>query len=134
MKRISLKIIIVLLTCISICYGQSATNLENTVWINDRLDDCTSEMRFKLHNECLLYYCDLDEIYSGKYYIKADTVIIKEYHLRSEMPGSNDEKEVRFIYKYLLDRGMLKLFYYQDLKYDYIEEGYDESFQYTMKH
>lgn len=134
MKRISLNIIIALLLCISGCYGQSTTDLENTIWGNDRLDGCTSEMRFKKNNECLLYYCDLDEIYNGKYFIKDDTVVIKEYHLKSEMPGSNDEKEIRFIYKYLRDRETLKLFYYQDLKYGYIEVGYDESFQYTKNH
>lgn len=122
-----------MIICISGCSSQSTINLENTVWVNDKIDDCTSELQFRSSEECVIYYCGIDESFSGKYIIKADTVIIKEYHLKSEMPGSTGEKEVRFVFKYLLDDGILKLHYYQDLKNSYIQREFDESFQFIKK-
>ncbi len=113
------------------CYGQPSINLENTVWTNNKIDNCISELQFGDSGECMIYYCGLDETFSGKYYVKSDTIVIEEYHLKSEMPGSTGEKEVRFVFKYLLDEYILKMFYFQDLKYDYTREGFDESFQYT---
>lgn len=133
MKTMSLLFTFLVLACHTGCCGQSSISLENTIWVNNKIDNCISELQFRDSGECMIYYCGLDETFSGKYFTKSDTVVIEEYHLKSEMPGSTGEKEVRFVFKYLLDEGILKLFYYQDLKYDYTREGFDESFQYTKK-
>lgn len=133
MKIMGILFIFLSLSYLSGCYGQVSIDLENTIWVNNRIDNCTSELQFSDSDECVIYYCGLDESFSGKYFTKADTVIIEEYHLVSEMPGNTGEKEIRFVFKYLLDEGVLKMFYYQDTKYDYIREGFDESFQFIKK-
>lgn len=129
----SLPLIIIVFACTVGCIEQSSINLENTIWINSKIDSCTSELHFKDSEDCMIYYCGIDESFSGKYFTKADTVVVEEYHLKSEMPGSTSEKEIRFIFKYLLDDGVMRMFYYQDLKYDYTDKGFDESFQFTKK-
>lgn len=131
MKTMRIKLMFLVIILQAGCYGQPSINLENTVWTNNKMDDCTSKLQFRDSGECMIYYCGLDETFSGKYYVKSDTIVIEEYHLKSEMPGSTGEKEIRFVFKYLLDENILKMFYFQDLKYDYTQEGFDESYQFT---
>jgi hypothetical protein len=119
--------------CLASCNKKPKTQLENSLWVNETLDNCTSNIRFTNSTDCLIYYCNFDITYTGKYFINDDTITIQEFHFISEAPGSSDEKEVRHMYKYLLDNNTLKLFYYHDLKYDYTKESFDTSFQFIKK-
>lgn len=113
------------------CGHHSIDSLDNTIWLNDKHDDCTSRLEFTTEGNLKTYYCALDEYFDAQYDIKEDTIIISEYHLISQAPGSSEEKEIRFVYKYILESNKLVQVYYDDLKHPNPEIGRNESFTFV---
>jgi hypothetical protein len=127
--RTNLASALVLFSLIGLsCVSQSTDRLERTTWVNDKIDNCTSRLDFKTDGELIRYYCGIDESFDARYHIKGDTVFINEYHLISQAPGSSGEKEIRYVYKYVLESEKLIMVYYDDLKYPNPEIGRDDSF------
>ncbi len=125
--RINLALVLLLIIGIS-CDGQLTDNLHNTTWLDDKYDNCTSRLEFKTDGELIAYYCALNESFDAQYHFEGDTIVINEYHLISQAPGSSGEKEVRYVYKYVLESDKLIQVYYDDLKYPNAEIGRNESF------
>jgi len=124
-----LNLALILLSFIGVsCASQSTDKLDNTQWLDDNFDNCTSRLDFKTDGELTVYYCGIDESFDALYDIEGDTVTINEYHLISQAPGSSREKEVRFVYKYVLESDKLIQVYYNDLKYNHEKIGRNESY------
>lgn len=120
--------LVLLLFISNSCESQPTDKLDNTQWVDDNFDNCTSRLDFKTDGELTVYYCALDQSFDAQYHIEGDTIVIKEYHLISQAPGSDGEKEVRFVYKYVLESDSLVQVYYNDLKYHHEKIGRDDSY------
>lgn len=124
-----MKIFLILFYLVAIsCEHRSIQKLDNTIWIDDNFENCSSTLEFKTNGEMMVYYCGIDKFFDARYSIKGDTVIVNEYHLVSQNPGSIGDKEIRFIYKFLIETNRLVQVYYSDLKYPHEKIGRDDSF------
>ena len=132
MKKLLIFIGYLLMFCSS-CSTNSAMKLENSYWTNNRIDNCTSQLHLKQDGDCELYYCGLDQSFDGEYERINDTLYINEYHLITESPLNDGEKEIRFQFKYILEGDKLWMVEYKDLKSNYVKLGRDSSFVFDKK-
>jgi len=121
-----------LLACSS-CSINSVIDVENSYWINNRIDNCSSQLKFKLDGDCELYYCGLDQTFDGEYEVINDTLFISEYHLVSESPLNDGTTEIRFQFKYVKEDDKLWMVEYRDLRSEYIKFGRDSLFVFEKK-
>ncbi len=118
-----LKIIILFIPIFSNGQEKLSTDLlEDFKWSNSNYDDCTRYYLFKSNGYFEHWNCSMEQLDTGRFEIQNDTLMIYEYHLKSEIPvhlGGEEGTEIRFKYNYILKDGFLYLVYYRDFKHNY---------------
>ena len=129
-----LKIVILLFPLFS--NGQekiSADLLKDFKWTNSNFDDCTRYYKFKENGYFEHWNCSMEELDTGRFEIHNDTLMIYEYHLKSQVPvhlGGEEGTEIRYQYNYILKDGFLCLVYYRDFEYNYESFDIDSGHRY----
>ncbi len=107
-------------------------DFKNTIWGNDKFDGgCLSTISFYEHGECKIYYCGLDEAFTGNFQIRNDTIFIDEFHRKSNIL-ENSGFEVQHRFKYILSARRIILVYYADLKNDSELIGRDDNYSFEQ--
>lgn len=113
-KMMLLIQIVFFLTC---CKGQGQNNksyIEGSVW-EKKGTFCSDSLHFYSNGKYKEYYCEFEQHMEGKYSVNADTLILVEYNLSSELLSKKPKLEPRYVWKYLfVERGELKKVYYED--------------------
>jgi len=128
---------IIILTIPILANGQEKLSidlLENFKWMNSNFDDCSRYYYFKADGHFEYWNCSMEQLDTGIFEIQNDTLMIYEYHLKSEIPenlGGEEGTEIRYQYNFILKDGFLYLVYYRDYKYNYESYESDLDFRYT---
>lgn len=105
--------------------------LIGSVW-EKKGEFCSDSLHFYPDEKYEEYYCEFQEHARGEYQIKADTVVLIEYQLSSEVITNNPEPKPTYVWKYLfVEARILKKIYYEDLNTGYKSNGVDNTWKYN---
>jgi len=95
-------------------------SLVNTEWEYRFEDFCTSYITFKTDNVYESYDCEWDYLFSGRYYIKNDTIYLVQFDFASNVLQENNPKVIKGRSVYLFKENYLQYLNWKD--YDWKTE------------
>jgi len=113
------------------CSSSGQIDIENTRWERELDSGCISYWDFESKGDCEFYNCNFEKIFSGTYEFNQDTLVLKELDYVSQSPINRSyEKEVKYVYKYIIRNDSLIRVYYEDVKYERKVVGLKKNFFY----
>tara|TARA_R110001599_G_scaffold166156_4_gene355617 strand:- start:7895 stop:8197 length:303 start_codon:yes stop_codon:yes gene_type:complete len=86
-------------------------------------EECIETYTFLDESRFEYYNCAMNDLRTGDYIIRQDTLIVHVYHVDNtpSFAGGKGELELRFQYKFLIKRDLLEQIYFKDYKFSHEE-------------
>jgi len=126
------KYLLILFVFISCNVKHQGVSLVNTKWEYRFEYFCTSYIIFKTDNVYEDYNCEWDYLFSGKYYIKNDTIYLVQFDFASNVLQENNPKVIKGRSTYLLKENYLQYLSWKD--YDWKTGKWKENYTFPDSH